>query len=163
MKHLFSLLLFLCSVMMINESKAQTEIQPIFGIGRHKSDHFNFRRYGVAFNNIFKSNDHPFLERIGMYYVLEHAENVNFKQDNSTLYERDILGIRYKLNNKINLIAGVGLFQKGILLPNSNLRKEMGISFTQNHFALELTISDQIGATANIGYVIPLKNFAVVE
>jgi len=149
--------------MIINKTKAQTEIQPIFGFGHHKSDNFNFRRYGVAFNNIFKTNSNPFLERIGMYYILEHAENVQFKQDNSTLYERDILGIRYRLNSKINLIAGVGLFQKGILLPNSNLRKEIGLSFTQNHFAIELTISEKIGATANIGYVIPLKNFAVVE
>ena len=157
MKNKIVLILSLAFVLFLNTAKAQTEIQPLFGIGHHNNENFDFKRYGVAFNNVIKANGNHFLESLGVYYILENAKNVNFTEDKSTTYTRDIVGIRYKLNPKFTLFTGVGLFQKGIFSSGSRLRKEFGIAYTQSHFSLELGMSGWVGPTANIGYVIPFK------
>jgi len=138
--------------------KSMTSIAPLIGFGNYPKENFTFIRYGVAVNNIFASNSSKILKNVGFYYILEHANKSNFIEDQSSNYNRDILGLRYQLNNHFTLFAGVGIFQKGIFSESNVKRKELGVAYQINHLLFEIAMSNSIGKTFNVGYTIPLAS-----
>ena len=140
----------------IFSEESKTEISPLLGLGNFPKGNFTFIRYGVAINNVLASNSNEFLKKLGFYYIIEHANNSNYIENNSSDYTRDVLGLRFKLDNHFTVFAGAGMFKNGIFSGSNTKRKEIGLAYELNHFLFEVAISGGI-KSANIGYVIPFK------
>lgn len=133
---------------------AQVQIVPKLGYVFKHEEEFGAPRISIAANNVIK-------ERIGFYYSLEYRGGIQFQEDQTTYYFRDLLGGTVRLNESFSLYAGVGMFRKGLLFgerENGRLRKEIGMNYQliKYKFNIDIGYSVWVGPTANFGYIIPL-------
>ena len=158
------------------EINAQTVSQPRWnvaswepGLGmvfRHQ-EKFSAARFQLGTRNLFIKN------RVGIYYILEYRGGIQFKEDGTSFYFRDLLGLNYSVNKSFSIHGGLGVFRKGILQSGEarggefyynraqfgRLRKEVGITFRipQYPVSVDLCYSTWVGPTATFGYIIPMK------
>lgn len=128
-------------------------IVPSLGVVFKHQENFAAPRLQVNANNVIK-------ERVGFYYTLEYRGGIQFKEDNTTFYFRDILGTHIAINEQFGVNLGVGMFRKGIFgsREEGRLRKEIGISYELLEYPVvfQLGYSTWVGPTFNVGYSIPL-------
>jgi len=134
---------------------SQIQIVPKLGyVFQHRED-FGAPRLSLAANNLIK-------ERVGFYYSLEYRGGIQFQEDQTNFYFRDLLGGTVRVNESFSFYAGVGMFRKGWLLgnrENGRLRKEIGINYqlVKYNFNIDIGYSYWVGPTANFGYIIALQ------
>lgn len=150
-KPLFTLVFMLFSNFVVG----QIQIVPKLGyVFQHRED-FGAPRISLAANNLIK-------ERVGFYYSLEYRGGIQFQEDQTNFYFRDLLGGTIRINESFSVYAGVGMFRKGWLLGNrvdGRLRKEIGMNYqlAKYKFNIDIGYSYWVGPTANFGYIIPLE------
>lgn len=176
MKKIISALLCLLLSLSTREINAQTTAQPRWnlaswepGLGmvfRHEEE-FSAARLQLGTRNLFIKN------RVGVYYILEYRGGIQFQEDGTSFYFRDLLGLNYSINKNFSIHGGMGVFRKGILQSGESrggeyfynniqfgrLRKEIGVTFRipQYPVSMDLCYSSWVGPTATFGYVIPMK------
>jgi outer membrane protein OmpA-like peptidoglycan-associated protein len=174
-KFIFTLVCFFLLIQSGNVT-AQSAAQPRWnvaswepGLGmvfRHQ-EKFSAARLQLGTRNLFIKN------RVGVYYILEYRGGIQFQEDGTTFYFRDLLGLNYSVNKSFSVHAGMGVFRKGILQSgearggeyyyNNNqfgrLRKEIGVTFKipEYRVSVDLGYSTWVGPTATFGYVLPMK------
>jgi outer membrane protein OmpA-like peptidoglycan-associated protein len=174
-KFIIAILCLLISLSTL-EINAQTAAQPRWnvaswepGLGmvfRHQ-EKFSAARFQLGTRNLFIKN------RVGIYYILEYRGGIQFKEDGTSFYFRDLLGLNYSVNKSFSIHGGLGVFRKGILQSGEarggefyynraqfgRLRKEVGITFRipQYPVSVDLCYSTWVGPTATFGYIIPMK------
>jgi len=128
-------------------------IVPSLGLVFKHQENFAAPRLQVNANNVIK-------ERVGFYYTLEYRGGIQFIEDNTTYYFRDLLGTHIAINENFGVNLGVGMFRKGLLgkREDGRLRKELGISYQLSEYPVVVQIgySTWVGPTFNVGYSIPL-------
>ena len=137
----------------------ETEIVPSLGAVFKHQEGFWSPRFQVNANNVIKSQSGN-AGRTGFYYTIEYRPGIQFVEDGTSYYLRDLLGVRYYINEQFGINAGVGMFCRGLLgtRVEDRLRKEVGVSYklVDYPWVLQLGYSTWVGPTANIGYVFPL-------
>jgi outer membrane protein OmpA-like peptidoglycan-associated protein len=104
---------------------------------------------------------------------LEYRGGIQFAEDNTKFYFRDLLGANYSVNKSFSIHGGLGMFRKGLLLSGEarggeyyynniqfgRLRKEIGITYKipQYPISVDICYSTWVGPTATFGYVIPMN------
>lgn len=175
-KYIFVLSLIL-GLISINELKAQSKSSvewnsPSWELGagavfKHHED-FSAGRILIGTRNLMIKN------RFGLYYILEYRGNIEFNEDATKYYFRDILGLNYSINERFSVNAGMGVFRKGIITSGSDrggeyfyndiqfgrLRKEIGISYKvpRKPWAINIAYSSWVGPTTTVSYIIPIDN-----
>ena len=172
------LLALVCSFLSLNSGDvtAQSASQPRRnvaswepGLGmvfRHQ-EKFSAARVQLGTRNLFIKN------RVGVYYILEYRGGIQFLEDGTSFYFRDLLGLNYSVNKSFSIHGGMGVFRKGLLQSGENrggeyfynnvqfgrLRKEIGITYKipQYPVSVDICYSTWVGPTATFGYVIPMK------
>lgn len=172
------LLALVCSFLSLNSGDvtAQSASQPHWnvaswepGLGmvfRHQ-EKFSAARVQLGTRNLFIKN------RVGVYYILEYRGGIQFLEDGTSFYFRDLLGLNYSVNKSFSIHGGMGVFRKGLLQSGENrggeyfynnvqfgrLRKEIGITYKipQYPVSVDICYSTWVGPTATFGYVIPMK------
>lgn len=172
------LLALVCSFLSLNSGDvtAQSASQPRWnvaswepGLGmvfRHQ-EKFSAARVQLGTRNLFIKN------RVGVYYILEYRGGIQFLEDGTSFYFRDLLGLNYSVNKSFSIHGGMGVFRKGLLQSGENrggeyfynnvqfgrLRKEIGITYKipQYPVSVDICYSTWVGPTATFGYVIPMK------
>lgn len=172
------LLALVCSFLSLNfgDVTAQSASQPRWnvaswepGLGmvfRHQ-EKFSAARVQLGTRNLFIKN------RVGVYYILEYRGGIQFLEDGTSFYFRDLLGLNYSVNKSFSIHGGMGVFRKGLLQSGENrggeyfynnvqfgrLRKEIGITYKipQYPVSVDICYSTWVGPTATFGYVIPMK------
>ena len=148
------LFIFLFAFVLIGSVKSQIQVVPKLGyVFQHRED-FGAPRVSVAVNNLIK-------DRVGFYYTVEYRGGIQFQEDQTSYYFRDLLGGTIRINESFSVYSGVGMFRKGWLLgdrENGRLRKEIGINYQLQKYKVNIDIgySSWVGPTANIGYIIPI-------
>jgi outer membrane protein OmpA-like peptidoglycan-associated protein len=133
---------------------------------RHQ-EKFSAARFQLGTRNLFIKN------RVGLYYILEYRGGIQFTEDNTKFYFRDLLGVNYSLNKSFSIHGGLGVFRKGLLQSGENrggeyfynniqfgrLRKEIGVTYRipQYPVSVDICYSTWVGPTATFGYIIPMK------
>jgi outer membrane protein OmpA-like peptidoglycan-associated protein len=133
---------------------------------RHQ-ENFSAARLQLGTRNLFIKN------RVGIYYILEYRGGIQFKEDGTSFYFRDLLGLNYSMNKSFSIHGGLGVFRKGLLQSGENrggeyfynniqfgrLRKEIGVTYRipQYPVSVDICISTWVGPTATFGYIIPRK------
>lgn len=176
MKKFITAILCLLISLSTREINAQTAAQPRWnvaswepGLGmvfRHQ-EKFSAARLQLGTRNLFIKN------RVGVYYILEYRGGIQFQEDGTSFYFRDLLGLNYSVNKSFSIHGGLGVFRKGLLQSGENrggeyfynniqfgrLRKEVGITYKipQYPVSVDLCYSTWVGPTATFGYVIPMN------
>ena len=176
MKKFITAILCLLISLSTREINAQTAAQPRWnvaswepGLGmvfRHQ-EKFSAARFQLGTRNLFIKN------RVGLYYILEYRGGIQFTEDNTKFYFRDLLGVNYSLNKSFSIHGGLGVFRKGLLQSGENrggeyfynniqfgrLRKEIGVTYRipQYPVSVDICYSTWVGPTATFGYIIPMK------
>ena len=176
MKKFIIAILCLLISLSTREINAQTAAQPRWnvaswepGLGmvfRHQ-EKFSAARLLLGTRNLFIKN------RLGLYYILEYRGGIQFTEDNTKFYFRDLLGVNYSLNKSFSIHGGLGVFRKGLLQSGENrggeyfynniqfgrLRKEIGVTYRipQYPVSVDICYSTWVGPTATFGYIIPMK------
>jgi outer membrane protein OmpA-like peptidoglycan-associated protein len=176
MKKFITAILCLLISLSTREINAQTAAQPRWnvaswepGLGmvfRHQ-EKFSAARLQLGTRNLFIKN------RVGLYYILEYRGGIKFKEDGTSFYFRDLLGLNYSVNKSFSIHGGLGVFRKGILQSGEarggefyynraqfgRLRKEIGVTFRipQYPVSVDICYSTWVGPTATFGYIIPMK------
>lgn len=176
MKKIIPALLCLLLSLSTRETNAQTAAQPRWnvaswepGLGmvfRHQ-EKFSAARLQLGTRNLFIKN------RVGVYYILEYRGGIQFKEDGTSFYFRDLLGLNYSMNKSFSIHGGLGVFRKGLLQSGENrggeyfynniqfgrLRKEIGVTYRipQYPVSVDICYSTWVGPTATFGYIIPMK------
>lgn len=176
MKKIIPALLCLLLSLSTRETNAQTAAQPRWnvaswepGLGmvfRHQ-EKFSAARLQLGTRNLFIKN------RVGIYYILEYRGGIQFKEDGTSFYFRDLLGLNYSMNKSFSIHGGLGVFRKGLLQSGENrggeyfynniqfgrLRKEIGVTYRipQYPVSVDICYSTWVGPTATFGYIIPMK------
>ena len=176
MKKFITAILCLIISLSTRQINAQTAAQPRWnvaswepGLGmvfRHQ-EKFSAARLQLGTRNLFIKN------RVGLYYILEYRGGIQFTEDNTKFYFRDLLGLNYSLNKSFSIHGGLGVFRKGLLQSGENrggeyfynniqfgrLRKEIGVTYRipQYPVSLDICYSTWVGPTATFGYIIPMK------
>jgi len=176
MKKFIIAILCLLISLSTREINAQTAAQPRWnvaswepGLGmvfRHQ-EKFSAARLQLGTRNLFIKN------RVGLYYILEYRGGIQFTEDNTKFYFRDLLGVNYSLNKSFSIHGGLGVFRKGLLQSGENrggeyfynniqfgrLRKEIGVTYRipQYPVSVDICYSTWVGPTATFGYIIPMK------
>lgn len=150
-KGLFALLL---AGLLGSSAKAQSPvIVPSLGMVFEHQEGFGSPRLQVNANNIVK-------DRVGFYYTLEYRPGIEFIEDGTSYYFRDLLGSHIAINEQFGINLGVGMFRKGLLgkREDGRLRKELGITYQLQGYpvVVQLGYSTWVGPTLNIGYAFPL-------
>ena len=141
--------------------------EPGIGMVFQHEEAFSAARISMSARNLLLKN------RLGFYYVLEYRGNIQFQEDISNFYFRDLLGANYSLSKSFTVHAALGVFRKGILLngekrgggfywsnlQHGRLRKEFGITYTFPHHpvSVDFSYSNWVGPTATFAYLIPMK------
>ena len=176
MKKFITAILCLLISLSTREINAQTAAQPRWnvaswepGLGmvfRHQ-EKFSAARLQLGTRNLFIKN------RVGLYYILEYRGGIQFKEDGTSFYFRDLLGLNYSVNKSFSFHGGLGVFRKGLLQSGENrggeyfynniqfgrLRKEIGVTYRipQYPVSVDICYSTWVGPTATFGYIIPMK------
>ncbi len=176
MKKFITAILCLLISLSTREINAQTAAQPRWnvaswepGLGmvfRHQ-EKFSAARLQLGTRNLFIKN------RVGIYYILEYRGGIQFKEDGTSFYFRDLLGLNYSVNKSFSIHGGLGVFRKGLLQSGENrggeyfynniqfgrLRKEIGVTYRipQYPVSVDICYSTWVGPTATFGYIIPMK------
>ena len=176
MKKFITAILCLLISLSTREINAQTAAQPRWnvaswepGLGmvfRHQ-EKFSAARLQLGTRNLFIKN------RVGIYYILEYRGGIKFKEDGTSFYFRDLLGLNYSVNKSFSIHGGLGVFRKGLLQSGENrggeyfynniqfgrLRKEIGVTYRipQYPVSVDICYSTWVGPTATFGYIIPMK------
>ncbi len=145
----------------------QASWEPGLGMVFRHQEKFSAARVMLGTRNLFIKN------RVGAYYILEYRGGIQFAEDNSGFYFRDLAGLNYSVNKSFSVRGGIGLFRKGILQSGAarggdyfynniqfgRLRKEIGITYKipQYPVSIDICYSTWVGPTATFGYVIPMK------
>jgi outer membrane protein OmpA-like peptidoglycan-associated protein len=141
--------------------------EPGIGMVFQHEEKFSAARISLGARNLLLKN------RLGFYYVLEYRGNIQFQEDITDFYFRDLLGTNYSLNRSFSVHAALGVFRKGILLNGDlrggefywanlqygRLRKEIGITYTLPTYPVSFAFSysNWVGPTATFAYFIPIK------
>jgi hypothetical protein len=149
-KAIFTLVFLLIA----NYVVGQVQIVPKLGYVFQHREGFGAPRLSLAANNLIK-------ERVGFYYSLEYRGGIQFQEDQTSFYFRDLLGGTVRINESFSVYGGVGMFRKGLLFGDrvdGRLRKEVGINYQLIKYKINIDIgySVWVGPTANFGYIIPL-------
>ncbi|MBM3938289.1 MAG: OmpA family protein [Sphingomonadales bacterium] len=172
------LLVLMCAFLSltVGDVTAQSASQPSWnvaswepGLGmvfRHQ-EKFSAARLQLGTRNLFIKN------RVGVYYILEYRGGIQFQEDGTSFYFRDLLGLNYSVNKSFSVHGGMGVFRKGILqsgilrggqyyynnLQFGRLRKEIGITYKipQYPVSVDICYSTWVGPTATFGYVLPMN------
>lgn len=176
MKKLILTLLCILSLGFDSNVQAQSASQPRWnvaswepGLGmvfRHQ-EKFSAARVQLGTRNLILKN------HVGFYYILEYRGGIQFVEDNTKFYFRDLLGANYSINKSLSVHGGLGVFRKGILqggdarggeyfynnIQFGRLRKEIGVTYRipQYPVSVDLCYSTWVGPTATFGYVIPMN------
>lgn len=176
MKKFITAILCLLISLSTREINAQTAAQPRWnvaswepGLGmvfRHQ-EKFSAARLQLGTRNLFIKN------RVGVYYILEYRGGIQFQEDGTSFYFRDLLGLNYSVNKSFSIHGGLGVFRKGLLQSGENrggeyfynniqfgrLRKEIGITYKipQYPVSVDICYSTWVGPTATFGYVLPMN------
>lgn len=176
MKKFITAILCILISLSTREINAQTAAQPRWnvaswepGLGmvfRHQ-EKFSAARLQLGTRNLFIKN------RLGVYYILEYRGGIQFQEDGTSFYFRDLLGLNYSVNKSFSIHGGLGVFRKGLLQSGENrggeyfynniqfgrLRKEVGITYKipQYPVSVDICYSTWVGPTATFGYVIPMN------
>ncbi len=176
MKKLILTLLCILSLGFDSNVQAQSASQPRWnvaswepGLGmvfRHQ-EKFSAARVQLGTRNLILKN------RVGFYYILEYRGGIQFVEDNTKFYFRDLLGANYSINKSLSVHGGLGVFRKGILqsgearggeyfynnIQFGRLRKEIGVTYRipQYPISVDLCYSTWVGPTATFGYIIPMN------
>ncbi|MBM3938695.1 MAG: hypothetical protein FJ333_08615, partial [Sphingomonadales bacterium] len=114
------LLVLMCAFLSltVGDVTAQSASQPRWnvaswepGLGmvfRHQ-EKFSAARLQLGTRNLFIKN------RVGVYYILEYRGGIQFQEDGTSFYFRDLLGLNYSVNKSFSVHGGMGVFRKGIL------------------------------------------------
>ena len=121
---------------------------------KHKED-FSALRFTAGAKDVLLKN------RLGFYYVVEYRGGINFQEDQTDFYFRDILGVIVSVNKSFALRAGVGMFRKGLITANGTegrLRKQISITYQipQYPVSVDIGYSQWVGPTSTFRYVIPM-------
>jgi outer membrane protein OmpA-like peptidoglycan-associated protein len=141
--------------------------EPALGMVFRHHEKFSAARLQIGTRNLMIKN------RVGVYYILEYRGGINFVEDNTKFYFRDLLGLNYSINKSLSIHAGMGVFRKGLLQSGEarggeyyynsaqfgRLRKEIGLTFRipQYPISIDLGYSTWVGPTATLGYIIPME------
>jgi outer membrane protein OmpA-like peptidoglycan-associated protein len=141
--------------------------EPGLGMVFRHQEKFSAARVQLGTRNLFIKN------RVGVYYILEYRGGIQFQEDGTSFYFRDLMGLNYSVNKSFSIHGGMGVFRKGILqsgilrggeyyynnLQFGRLRKEIGITYKipQYPVSVDICYSTWVGPTATFGYVIPMK------
>ncbi len=176
MKYTLNVLCFVLSSLSNIEMKAQSASSlewniPSWELGagavlKHHED-FTAGRIMFGTRNIMIKN------RFGLYYILEYKGNIQFLEDNSKYYFRDLLGLNYSINERFSVNAGLGIFRKGLISSGAErggeyfykniqfgrLRKEVGISYRnpKKPWSFNLAYSSWVGPTITGSYIFPME------
>lgn len=177
MKQFFLLTCTILSLLLNSKTQAQGTSSVVWnspswelGMGavfKHHED-FSAGRLVLGTHNIMIKN------RIGIYYTLEYRGKIDFKEDQSNYYFRDILGFNYSISERFSVNAGLGIFRKGILqngaerggeyfynnIQFGRLRKELGITYKipEKPWSFNFAYSTWVGPTVTVSYNIPFDN-----
>lgn len=148
-------IVFLMAILSFQTAKSQVQIVPKLGYVFQHREEFGAPRISLAANNVFK-------QRVGFYYSIEYRGGIQFQEDQTTYYFRDILGGTIRFNESFSVYGGVGMFRKGWLFGDrvdGRLRKELGINYQLQKYKINIDLgySYWVGPTANIGYIIPIE------
>jgi len=121
---------------------------------KHQED-FSALRFTAGAKDVLLKN------RLGFYYVVEYRGGINFQEDQTDFYFRDVLGVIVSVNKSFALRAGVGMFRKGLITANGTegrLRKQISITYQipQYPVSVDIGYSQWVGPTATFRYVMPL-------
>lgn len=121
---------------------------------KHKED-FSALRFTAGAKDVLLKN------RLGFYYVVEYRGGINFQEDQTDFYFRDVLGVIVSVNQSFALRAGVGMFRKGLITTNGTegrLRKQISITYQipQYPVSVDIGYSQWVGPTTTFRYVIPM-------
>ncbi|MFM2230280.1 MAG: hypothetical protein RIR98_1507 [Bacteroidota bacterium] len=141
--------------------------EPGLGMVFRHQEKFSAARVQLGTRNLILKN------RVGFYYILEYRGGIQFAEDNTKFYFRDLLGANYSVNKSFSIHGGLGMFRKGLLLSGEarggeyyynniqfgRLRKEIGITYKipQYPISVDICYSTWVGPTATFGYVIPMS------
>lgn len=141
--------------------------EPGLGMVFRHQEKFSAARVQLGTRNLFIKN------RVGVYYILEYRGGIQFKEDGTSFYFRDLLGLNYSVNKSFSIHGGMGVFRKGLLqsgvarggeyyynnIQFGRLRKEIGITYKipQYPVSVDICYSTWVGPTATFGYVIPMQ------
>ncbi len=141
--------------------------EPGLGMVFRHQEKFSAARVQLGTRNLILKN------RVGFYYILEYRGGIQFAEDNTKFYFRDLLGANYSVNKSFSIHGGLGMFRKGLLLSGEarggeyyynniqfgRLRKEIGITYKipQYPVSVDICYSTWVGPTATFGYVIPMS------
>jgi outer membrane protein OmpA-like peptidoglycan-associated protein len=141
--------------------------EPGLGMVFRHQEKFSAARVQLGTRNLILKN------RVGFYYILEYRGGIQFAEDNTKFYFRDLLGANYSVNKSFSIHGGLGMFRKGLLLSGEarggeyyynniqfgRLRKEIGITYKipQYPVSVDICYSTWVGPTATFGYVIPMN------
>ncbi len=141
--------------------------EPGLGMVFRHQEKFSAARVQLGTRNLIFKN------RVGFYYILEYRGGIQFAEDNTKFYFRDLLGANYSVNKSFSIHGGLGMFRKGLLLSGEarggeyyynniqfgRLRKEIGITYKipQYPVSVDICYSTWVGPTATFGYVIPMS------
>ena len=121
---------------------------------KHQED-FSALRFTAGAKDVLLKN------RLGFYYVVEYRGGINFQEDQTDFYFRDVLGVIVSVNQSFALRAGVGMFRKGLITTNGTegrLRKQISITYQipQYPVSVDIGYSQWVGPTTTFRYVIPM-------
>lgn len=121
---------------------------------KHKED-FSALRFTAGAKDVLLKN------RLGFYYVVEYRGGINFQEDQTDFYFRDVLGVIVSVNQSFALRAGVGMFRKGLITTNGTegrLRKQISITYQipQYPVSVDIGYSQWVGPTTTFRYVMPM-------
>jgi outer membrane protein OmpA-like peptidoglycan-associated protein len=141
--------------------------EPGLGMVFRHQEKFSAARVQLGTRNLILKN------RVGFYYILEYRGGIQFVEDNTKFYFRDLLGANYSINKSLSVHGGLGVFRKGILqsgearggeyfynnIQFGRLRKEIGVTYRipQYPISVDLCYSTWVGPTATFGYIIPMN------
>ena len=141
--------------------------EPGLGMVFRHQEKFSAARVQLGTRNLILKN------RVGFYYILEYRGGIQFAEDNTNFYFRDLLGANYSVNKSFSIHGGLGVFRKGLLQSGAarggeyfynniqfgRLRKEIGITYKipQYPISVDICYSTWVGPTATFGYVIPME------
>ena len=154
-----TLLLFFCAQVGAQSTASAGEgfftkpsFEPGLGMVFQHREKFSAPRLAFGVNQLIKN-------RVGFYYTLEYRGGIQFEEDNTNFYFRDLFGTSFQINEQFSIHGGAGLLRKGLLLGatrvDPRLRKEIAIKYKLKQYPWTVNIgySSWVGPTLTIGYV----------
>jgi hypothetical protein len=164
MKKITSITLLFLGILISAETKAQLQFENTFGLLVNDPSGITVLRGTVALNNLIPVADNKENKfNLGVYYTTEmccvFTSKVPKKQSEGTV--RDLVGLNFRLFNRLSIFGGLGLFRDGLLNEDDfeMVRKEIGFSYQIPKY--NMTISTSYGAkkgpSLNVGYFVPIN------